>query len=90
MSECPQGTCNGLETVKTGLHEKVDRTSASKWVMGLIGYGITLLLALGIAWGSLRIEVTRNSTHFEHISKTMDDIQTTQKAMWKVIKELND
>ena len=83
MSECPQGTCNGIEKVKEHMVTK----ATIKWAFGLF---MSIMIAFGIAWGSLRIEVTKNTTHFEHIQKSLDDIQSTQKAMWRSIKDLSE
>jgi len=93
-AECPQGTCVGLEDIKKELPDKVDRKITTKWIIALIGYSVTIIIILGVAWGKAKDERNENKKDiavmsqaikdgFEHMSEKLDNMQASQRRIWQ-------
>ena len=96
MNEYPNFECQKVKDVcklihseEQGLPSKVSKKSMSKWVISLIGFAVSITIVIALAWGQLRTEVTKNTTHFGHIQKSLEELkasQITKGDIYKAIK----
>lgn len=92
--------CKLVHSSQEGLSSKVSRASATKWVIAIIGFFVSIVIVLALAWGKAADERKQNKQDIAVISVSLENLrellldiksnQVTKGDIYKAIKRARE
>jgi len=92
--------CKLIHDQDKGLSSKVAKSSMNKWVIAILGFMVTITIAVLVAWGAASSERKQNKQDIAVIGVTMGNMkellveiktnQVTKGDIYKIVKKVKD